>query len=50
MPPRSRTKAGDLCGVGGYKDFAPDGAFGRSAGLRPAAASTVRKRLDYPMT
>jgi len=27
--------AGEWGGAGGYKDFAPDGAYGRSAGFSP---------------
>lgn len=40
LPRRSRTKAGEFGGAGGYKDFAPSGAFGRSATVsaRPVAA------------
>ena len=49
--------AGKFCGVGGYKDFAPDGAFGRSATVSagPAAAAShgwcaviVRRHKTFP--
>ena len=42
LPRRSRTKAGELGGAGGYKDFVPDGAFGqpqRGCSIQPSVGA-----------